>query len=70
LIGGGQNDRRPYKEVKVAVTNTDSVNDTRAPLSGFELPDPDSGPPASGHQDAPAASLAGAPDVFPVYPFI
>jgi hypothetical protein len=70
LIGAGQNGRRPHQEVKVAVTNSNSVEDKRAPLAGFELSDSDSGPPASGHPDAPPASLAGAADVFPVYPFI
>ncbi|MFC7850391.1 hypothetical protein ACFUTU_18125 [Arthrobacter sp. NPDC057388] len=54
----------------MAVTNSNSVEDKRAPLAGFELSDSDSGPPASGHPDAPPASLAGAADVFPVYPFI
>jgi hypothetical protein len=52
------------------VTNIKLVDDRQAPLPGFDLPDLDSGPPASGQPKVPANPGTGERDVFPVYPFI
>ena len=58
------------QEVQGAVTNNDLLDNRQAPLPGFELPDVDSGPPASAQRNVPATARTGDRDVFPVYPFI
>jgi hypothetical protein len=58
------------QEVQGAVTNIKLVDDRQAPLPGFDLPDLDSGHPATGQPKVPATAGTGERDVFPVYPFI